>query len=539
MSNESAIRRDVGAIALMFTGLGSIIGSGWLFGAWRAAQLAGPGAVYAWIIGAVVILFVAFTYAELGAMFPESGGSVRYGHYSHGTLVGFVAGWAAWIAIVSVIPVEAEASVQYMSSWPWAWAHALYVHAANGQGELSKPGLWISAVLVVIYFLVNFWSVKIFANTNSAITFFKLIVPAATAVALMCSGFHSENFHVGVHGGPHVGNLAAILTAVATSGIVFSYNGFQSPVNLAGEARHPGRSVPFAIFGSIALSTVVYLMLQVAFLGSVSPEHLGEGWAALEYSSPFAQLALALNLNWLALLLYADAFVSPSGTGSTYTATTARMIYAMERSGTVPEVLGRVHPKYGIPRPAMWFNLLVSFIFLFFFRGWGKLAAVISVATIITYLVVPISVMVLRRTAPNLHRPLRVPGLGVLAPMAFVLSTLMLFWARWPHTGQIMLLLILPLPVYLYYQAKGNWRDFGRQLRAAWWLLAYLIVITVLSWAGSKEFEGHDYIGYGWDQLCVAFTSLAFYFWGVRSGWRTPAVIAVEKDAAEMAAVKS
>src|SRR6204780_3594794 len=539
MSNENAIRRDVGAIALMFTGLGSIIGSGWLFGAWRAAQLAGPGAIYAWIIGAVVIVFVAFTFAELGAMFPESGGAVRYGHYSHGSLVGFVAGWAAWIAIVSVIPVEAEASVQYMSSWPWAWAQELYVHAAKGRGELTVPGLSISAALVVIYFLVNFWSVKVFWDTNSAITFFKLIVPAATAIALVFNGFHPENFQVGIHGGQHVGNLAAILTAVATSGIVFSYNGFQSPVNLAGEARHPGRSVPFAIFGSIALSTVVYLMLQVAFLGSVAPDHLGEGWAALEYSSPFAQLALALNLNWLAILVYAEAFVSPSGTGSTYTATTARMIYAMERSATLPKVFGHVHPRFGIPRPAMWFNLAVSFVFLFRFRGWGKLAAVISVATIITYLVVPISVIVLRRTAPNMHRPLRVPGLQILAPMAFVLATLMLFWARWPHTGEIMLLLILPLPVYLYYQAKGDWRDFGRQLRASWWLLVYLITITILSWAGSKEFDGHDYIGYGWDQLCVALTSLAFYFWGVRSGWRTPAVIAVEQDAAEMAAVKS
>ncbi len=528
MSNESAIRREVGAIALMFTGLGSIIGSGWLFGAWRAAQLAGPGAIYAWIIGAVIILFVALTYAELGAMFPESGGAVRYGHYSHGSLVGFVAGWAAWIAIVSVIPVEAEASVQYMSSWPWAWAQHLYAHAANGQGELSTAGLLIAAALVVIYFLVNFWSVKVFANTNSAITFFKLIVPAATAIALMCSSFHRENFRIGVHGGQHVGNLAAILTAVATSGIVFSYNGFQSPVNLAGEARHPGRSVPFAIFGSIALSTVVYLMLQVAFLGSVAPEHLQEGWAGLEYSSPFAQLALALNLNWLALLLYADAFVSPSGTGSTYTATTARMIYAMEVSGTVPRVFGRVHPRYGIPRPAMWFNLAVSFIFLFFFRGRGKLAAVISVATIITYLVVPISVMVLRRTAPNLHRPLRVPGLAVLAPMAFVLATLMLFWARWPHTGEIMLLLILPMPVYLYYQAQAEWRDFARQLRGAWWLGAYLLAITLLSWAGSKEFEGHDYLRYPWDELCVAVAALVFYYWGLRSGWRTPGVIAAE-----------
>src|SRR5450432_3043668 len=228
MANEHAVRREVFAVALMFTGLGSIIGSGWLFGAWRAAQLAGPGAIYAWIIGAVVILFVALTYAELGAMFPESGGAVRYGHYSHGSLVRFVAGWAAWIAIVSVIPVEAEASVQYMSSWPWTWAQQLYVHAANGQGELTLPGLSISAVLIVVYFLVNFWSVKVFADTNSAITFFKLIVPAATAVALMCTGFHWENFRVGVHGEAHVGNLAAILTAVATSGIIFSYNGFQS-----------------------------------------------------------------------------------------------------------------------------------------------------------------------------------------------------------------------------------------------------------------------------------------------------------------------
>jgi len=533
MSNESAIRREVGAIALMFTGLGSIIGSGWLFGAWRAAQLAGPGAIYSWIIGAVVILFVALTFAELGAMFPESGGAVRYGHYSHGSLVGFVAGWAAWIAIVSVIPVEAEASVQYMSSWPWPWAQGLYVHAANGQGELTIAGLCISAVLVVIYFLLNFWSVKVFANTNSAITFFKLIVPAATAVALMCTGFHWENFHVGIHGGPHIGNPAAILTAVATSGIVFSYNGFQSPVNLAGEARNPGRSVPFAIFGSIALSTVVYLLLQVAFLGAVSPDHLHEGWGGLEYSSPFAQLAIALNLNWLALLLYADAFVSPSGTGTTYTATTARMIYAMERSATVPEVLGRVHPRFGIPRPAMWFNLLVSFIFLFRFPGWGKLAAVISVATIITYLVVPISVMVLRRTAPKLHRPLRVPGLAVLAPIAFVLATLMLFWARWPQTGEIMLLLILPLPVYLYYQAKQGWPNFGLHLRASWWLLCYLLAITALSWAGSKEFEGHDYIKYGWDQLCVAVAALCFYFWGVRRGWRTPGIEAAERGSAQ------
>jgi amino acid transporter len=215
--NHTAIRRDVGAFALMLMGLGSIIGSGWLFGAWRAAGLAGPDAVWAWVIGALIISAIALTYAELGAMFPESGGMVRYGQYSHGSLVGFIAAWSNWIAIVSVIPVEAEASVQYMASWPWAWSQALYVPAPGGHGELTPPGLAIAAVLVIVYFLLNFWSVKVFARSNTAVTLFKLVVPALTALALIASGFHTDNFSVGIHSGPHVTDWAAVLTAVATA----------------------------------------------------------------------------------------------------------------------------------------------------------------------------------------------------------------------------------------------------------------------------------------------------------------------------------
>jgi len=524
--SHSAIRRDVGAFALMLTGLGSIIGSGWLFGAWHAAQLAGPGAIYAWIIGAVIILFIALTYAELGAMFPESGGMVRYGHYSHGSLVGFIAGWANWIAIVSVIPVEAEASVQYMASWPWewaAWTKDLYV-VTNGHGELTPPGLAIAVVLVLVYFFLNFWSVKLFAKSNTAITVFKLVVPAATGIALIATSYNPGNFAIGAHGGTHAIDISSILTAVAISGIVFSFNGFQSPVNLAGEARNPGRSVPLAVIGSILLATVVYVLLQVAFIGAVPPDQLGNGWAGLEYASPFAQLATALMINWMAILLYADAFVSPSGTGATYTATTARMIYAMERNGHLPKIFGQIHPRFGIPRPAMWLNLVVSFIFLFFFRGWGTLAAVISVSTIISYLTGPVSVMTLRRTAPELKRPLRIPGLPVLAALAFIFATELLYWAKWPLTGEIILLMVVALPLYFYYTAKSGWEEFGKHLKGAWWLIVYLPVIAFVSWAGSKTFGGRDYIPYGYDLALVAVIGAIFYFWGIAAGWRTPMV---------------
>ncbi len=534
MSQASQIRRDVGPWALMFTGLGSIIGSGWLFGAWNAAKLAGPGAIWAWVLGAAIIMTIALTYAELGAMFPESGGMVRYGHYSHGSLVGFIAGWANWIAIVSVIPIEAEASVQYMSGWKWQWAQDLFHQVPGQHGELSHLGLWIAAALVVVYFLLNFWSVKLFARSNSVITIIKLIIPATTGIALIASGFHSENLSVGANGGTHANDFAAILTAVATAGIVFSFNGFQSPVNLAGEARNPGRSIPFAIIGAILIATVVYVLLQIAFLGSVPPDMLAKaGWHGIDFSSPFAQLAIIVNLNWLAILLYADAFVSPSGTGMTYTASTARMIYGMERNGTLPKIFGSVHPKWGVPRPAMWLNLVVSFLFLFFFRGWDSLAAVISVATIISYLTGPVSVMTLRRTAPELNRPFRLAGLPIIAGVAFIMSAELLYWAKWPLTGQIILLMVVALPVYFYYQFKSGWHDFGRQMKGAWWLVFYLISLALMSYIGSAKFGGLNYIHYGWDLAVVAVIGLVFFLWGVKSGWRTPSIEAERLEASQ------
>ncbi|HTY48478.1 MAG TPA: APC family permease [Steroidobacteraceae bacterium] len=521
---SGSLRREVGAFSLMMTGLGSIIGSGWLFGAWRASQLAGAGAVWAWVLGAFMATTIAITYVELGSMLPESGGMVRFSHLSHGSLVGFIAAWANWITIVAVIPVEAEASVQYMASWIWPWAQALYVHLPDGHGELSPPGLGIAAGLVIIYFLLNFWGVKLFARSNATITAFKLVVPGLTGLTLIASGFDVRNFHAlpGQGGGI---DPAAVLTAVATAGIVFSFNGFQSPVNLAGEARNPARSVPVAVLGSIALATVIYVILQVAYLGAVPHAMLERtGWHGVDFRSPFAQLALLANLNWLALLLYADAFVSPSGTGITYTATTARMIYGMERNGTLPHFLGRLNPTWGIPRNAMWLNLVVSFLFLFFFRGWGTLAAVISVSTILSYLGGPVAAMTLRRTAPAAHRPLKVAALPVVACLAFIFATELLYWAKWPLTGEVLLLILIALPIYALSLRGRSWAEFAPQLAGAWWLILYLPCIAVVSWAGSPRFGGHGYLAWGWDLVVVAVIGLVFYLWGVRSGWMTPAL---------------
>jgi hypothetical protein len=96
-----------------------------------------------------------------------------------------------------------------------------------------------------------------------------------------------------------------------------------------------------------------------------------------------------------------------------------------------------------------------------------------------------------------------------------------LYWAKWPLTGEIILLMVVALPVYFYYQAKAGFSGWGRDLKAAWWLVAYLPTMAVLSVIGSKQFGGIGILPYGWDMLVVAAISLVFYFWGVSTGYRT------------------
>ncbi|MBZ4318510.1 APC family permease [Streptomyces huiliensis] len=530
--SHSNYRRTLGPVALTAVGLGSIIGSGWLFGAQRAAGIAGPAAILAWVIGAVVALTIALTYSELGAMFPKAGGMVRYGQYSHGSLAGYLAAWANWIAIVSVIPGEATASVQYMSSWKWSWAKDLY----DGK-ELTGAGVALASVLLVFYFFLNWFAITLFAKTNNLITIFKVVVPILTAGALMWSHFDTHNIEVA--GGFTPNGWNAVFTAVATSGIVWAYNGFQSPLNMAGEARNPGKSLPKAVIGSILIALVIYIALQVAFLMAVPSADLGDGWSALTYKSPLADLAIAWGLNWLAIVLYADAFVSPSGTGMIYAATTSRMIHGVQENGHLPGIFGKVDPKTGVPRPALLLNLVIAFLFLAVFRGWGSLAEIVSIATVISYITGPVAVMSLRRIAPGINRPVKLRAMPVIAPIAMVFGSLVLYWGKWPLTGKVILIMAVGLPIWAWYELRKPWAELKPHLKAGAWMVMYLLVMAFVSWAGGKDYGGKGYLGDGWDLLVVALIGLAFYVWGVQSAWRNPTLVATEKEIEEIEGIEA
>src|SRR3954464_9024442 len=125
-SQKPELKRHVGVTGLLFASVGSIIGSGWLFGALNASMAAGPAAVISWALGGILILLIALVYAELGTMMPLSGGVVRYPHMAFGHLASFTSGWVTYVAVATTAPIEVMAALQYGTKYaPFTTAHTV------------------------------------------------------------------------------------------------------------------------------------------------------------------------------------------------------------------------------------------------------------------------------------------------------------------------------------------------------------------------------------------------------------------------------
>lgn len=514
-------RRTIGLVSLLMTGVGTIIGSGWLFGAAHAAGYAGPAAIFSWIIGAFIIALTALTLCELGPMMPRTGGMGRFAKLSHGSLVGFIGDWAGFVGFTSTVPSEASASVQYMSNWDYPWAHELF---SSQTQSLSHTGLLVASVLCVVYFMLCYWSMQVFLRAVKAVTLFKIFVPLFSAGTLIYLGFNASNFSAVGNGSIAPYGWSGALTAVTGAGIVYAFNGFQTPISFAGEAKNPNRTIPIAVLGSLALCLVIYVVLQVAFIGALPPSQLaaGGGWSGLDFRSPFADLAISLNLSLLAMLLYLDAFVSPSGSGVIYLASASRMLWGMERDGHMPKSMGRLHKHTLLPRPAMWAVLAASIACLWVFPSWDELAAVISVGYVIGYLCAPVAFIALRGLAPNAVRPVRLPFASVLAPVTFIAVSLLLYWSSWPLTGEVIFIIVAGLGFWIYYEAKTGFHDIGRQLKAGAWFPTYLVTMAAISYVGSPRFGGLGLLSEMGSFAVVIVVSLGFYVWSYRSAWLTP-----------------
>ncbi|MFF2807331.1 APC family permease [Streptomyces sp. NPDC058000] len=509
------LKRDIGLIGLIWASEGSIIGSGWLFGALFAAQAAGTAALVSWGIGAVAIIILAFVHAELGAMYPVAGGTARFPHYAFGSAAGASFGWFSWLQAVTVAPIEVMASLNYLS------VHAPWVQ--TGKNHLTPAGYGLAVAFMAFFVIVNFFGIRWLAHTNSAATWWKMAVPVVTIIVMGTAAFHPGNF--GYQGFAPFG-AKGMLSAISTSGIIFALLGFEQADQLAGESRNPAHDIPRAVIGSILIGVLVYVALQAVFIGALPHSAFAHGgWADLSFSGkagPFAGLATSVGLGWLATLLYIDAVISPSGTGLIYVTATSRISYGLSRNGYVPAVFERT-TKRGVP----WFGLLVAFVIglvVFLpFPTWQKLVGFVTSASVLMYAGAPLAFGCLRKQDPDRPRPYRLPGGLFWAPVAFVVANLIIYWAGWDTLWRLGVAIVLG---YLVLGGSALLKLNPKVPHLDWqhaqWLPVYLLGMGVISWQGgfcstgpaSKVSCGAtDTLPLWWDIALIAAFSLVIYYW--------------------------
>jgi amino acid transporter len=529
---DIGFKRELGLIGATWASETSIIGSGWLFGALYAAQAVGGAAVLAWAIAGVVIIVLALCHAELGAMYPVSGGTARFPHFAFGSVAGIGFGFFSYMQAVTIAPIECFAFMQYASYyWP-----GLYNSTTK---NVTGTGFVLTIVLMAVFVAVNFLAMRLFARVNNVITWWKVAVPVLAIIVLLTQ-WHSGNFTAGGTGFMP-GGVKALFGALPSAGIIFAYSGFEQCDQLAGEIKNPGRNLPRAIVISVLIGTVIYCLLQVAFIVAIPTHLLAHGGlvglvcpttgpcnpsVAAINAGPFAAVAALGGLAWLAHILRIDAFISPSGTGLIYTTGTSRVSYGLARNRYFPQIFGKVD-KNGIPWVGLIFAFLVGLLFLLPFPSWHSLVGLITDASVLMYAGAPLSLGAFRGQVPEASRPYRMPAARIIAPAAFVVANLLIYFSGFEVVWKLGIVLVIGyviMGIFMAFDSKRPPLDW----KSATWMPAWLIGLGIISWQGqyfnTVSTDKHPLpplntgnIPFWWDMVIVAAFSLIIWIWAMRT----------------------
>jgi amino acid transporter len=548
--NSEGLSREVGIVGLLWASEGSIIGSGWLFGAFVATTIAGPAALIAWVIASAIVILLALVHAELGGLFPVTGGTSRFPHYAFGSLAGATFGWFAYIQAATVAPIEVLAAIQYMSTA--SWASGFY---NPDKGTLSGTGILVAIGLMVVFVILNLIGIRWLARANNGITTWKVLIPILTVVVLLLTHFHGSNFTAG--GGFFVkgpgGGPKSILEAIVGGGIVFALLGFEQAVQLGGESANPQRDLPRAVIGSILIGAGIYILVQFAFIGALNPATIAHyhSWANLANdaglsAAPFYTVAKVAGLAWLAWVLRVDAVISPTGTGLIYLTSASRISYGLSKNGYVPEAFEKSSPRTRVPVFGVILSTIIGLLFLLPFPSWAKLVGVVTSASVLMYAGAPLALGALRKSKPNLERAYSLPAAHILAPLSFILANFIVYWAGWATYSTLMVVMVIGLILMgasRIFHLNPNEPEID--WNAAVWLVPYIVGMGIISYLGGfgqggiidglGPFKnvlvgGNGRLPLWWDLVVLAIFSLGIYYLAIANRLPEPQVDTYVRD---------
>ena len=467
--SEKGLKRTLTAWSLIALGIGAIIGAGlFVRTATAAAQNAGPSVTIGFIVAAVGCALAGLCYAELSSSIPISGSAYTYTYATMGELLAWIIGWdlileyAVGAATVGIAWSEylnnLLINVLHTSPIPYKYCHSPFQDGPNGEhGLINLPAFFIVAAISLL--LIKGTKESAFVNG--------LIVVVKVTIVVLIIGFGWSFINPANHTpyipqpstftddqgiGHHFGGIMGILGAAGT--VFFAFIGFDAVSTAAQETKNPKRDMPIGILGSLAICTVLYILFAHVLTGLESVSFFRTTGKEASVANAITA-SMGVGYQWLAQFVTVAILFGFTSVILVMLLGQSRVFYSMGKDGLLPKAFGDLHSKYKTPYKANLVILVIVGAFAAFIPG-DIVGDMTSIGTLFAFILVCISVIVLRKTEPDMKREFKTPLVPFVPILGIVVCLAMIFGLGWTNWLRLIAWLAIGLVFYFAYGKKHS-----------------------------------------------------------------------------------
>lgn len=453
-AEAGTLRRVLGPVNLTTLGIGAIIGAGiFVLTGQAAAQYAGPAITISFVLAGIACAFAGLCYAEMASMIPVAGSAYTYSYATMGEFLAWIIGWDLILEYSLGAATVAVGWSGYVVSFlrdigiviPAQFTNAPGVEVAGATGIFNVPAFLI--VLAVSGLLII--GIRESARTNATVVIIKLIV---IALFIIFGAKYVNRANLTPLIPPNTGTFGQYGWSGIMRGagvIFFAYIGFDAVSTAAQEAKNPQRDMPIGIMGSLVVCTILYILVSLVLTGIVP-------YAQLNVADPMAVGidAVGPSLAWLRPLVKLGAIAGLSSVILVMLLAQPRIFFTMSRDGLLPPVFGRVHPRFKTPHITTAVTGIVVAIAAGLFPI-GILGELVSIGTLLAFVLVCAGVLVLRRTDPHADRPFRAPAMPFVPLLGVASCIYLMAGLPWPTWERLLAWLAIGLVIYFAYGQRN------------------------------------------------------------------------------------